>query len=378
MTYRGKEALASGFMALIAGLTASLVIPSSNSLIYIFSSSFGAAIPAVFRKKKKTELGANDSQNFISVVKELERQVIANQEQISTIKQKALVLLDTDSQQPKQASQKIPSPIKKSAVLETLAVPRKIKKPIKQKIKLPASNIETWFEDKGITLLLNHAGEYRNKRLEQASALIAENYSLIQTFYTAIRRVDLRYQSIEIDLQEESEESLRATKKVFSFLLDNFFLKGSFSDSEKKIRLNTVIEKSANNLFAGTWLKMFIYRATCDFLDNKNIPYASIWDPTTPKGEKKAHLDMLFWVQDNLLWIPCKSTKSDTGTLENHVDLMKLINCPSNRQILVLAEPSLASTVEKPEVKEVLDTLPIAGTENFLAVLSDLLRQKYQ
>lgn len=114
-----------------------------------------------------------------------------------------------------------------------------------------------------------------------------------------------------------------------------FLQKYQYNKNSKTIY--AAIQKNGNvtNFFTGDWFERFVYLKACALLDQEGFTYSSVVNAKVSlPNEDDFELDMVFLVNEQALWIECK-TGNIGERINKYAELRRVFGLPQQRALIV-------------------------------------------
>jgi hypothetical protein len=233
-----------------------------------------------------------------------------------------------------------------------------------------------WLTARGITVKNYREQSAVDAVFDQLAMFLGERFKNLSRIYESIKRSLSQGGSVTLNLSSSSQSEIAESTQFCTMLYSYAFLSSYHYNKPTKTiyaapqRVGKVI-----NFFTGGWFERYIYLKIFSFLVQNRLEFTCLLNPqiTFPNGDD-FELDVLFLVNNQPLWLECK-----TGEYQTHVakysNARKVLGIPKQRAVLVVLDIS-------EDISENLTSLydiTVANENNFTkAVLAAVGLSQYQ
>ncbi|WP_299756755.1 hypothetical protein [uncultured Chloroflexus sp.] len=195
-----------------------------------------------------------------------------------------------------------------------------------------------WLTAKGITVR-----NYREQRaddavFDQLALFLGERFATLSRIHERIRRSLSTGNGFTLNLASQSKEEIADSTQFCDMMHSYAFLSSyKYNKLTKTIYATPQRVGKVINFFTGGWFERYIYLKIRSLLSQHGLPFTCVINPkiTFPNGDD-FELDLFFLVENQPLWIECK-TGDYQGYIAKYADMRKkLLSIPASRAILVI------------------------------------------
>ena len=222
---------------------------------------------------------------------------------------------------------------------------------------LEAQNLETTSQNKPVVSvdsednleLLSYL-EAKNIRVEEhrvpqeidvssdrLAFFMGSRYSSIKNFYKAIKRNLSTGKKFSFRLAECSQQDIANCTQLGDMLYRSSFLSHyRYLKTEKIITASSQIRGDMINFLTGEWFERYVYQEVSRLLSDKSLKYQDLINAKIRFANGDSfELDLLFFVNQELLWIECKTKSDISDALTRYAKHKKILSIPENRAFVV-------------------------------------------
>jgi hypothetical protein len=349
--------LLAGGITLCCGLTASFLSPSSQVIAALAGSTLGATGVTIIRKQQDQKLKHLLTNQLKSHVSSTNSDIAALTSQINQSKTEAKAANKVDDSclsnqinfQPIDASNKVAdTPSKNAADLIAVLQTHNIK-------------IEGYKESLPI-----------DEILDKIAVTIGEKYPILEPLHHQIIRSLQTGKKFSFSLANSSQAIINTCTQFCQNLHSKSLLESYYYDKRQKVIYATpqLGNHEISYFLSGGWFERFVYHQVASFLDAQEIKYQSLRNAhISLKNQDKLELDLLFLVNQKLIWIECKAGQQSSSYLKSYSRRRKALFIPKEKALLVSLKLSDAQT----ESWTKLWDITVANGNNFLESISQAL-----
>lgn len=192
------------------------------------------------------------------------------------------------------------------------------------------NSVISWLEKQNIKIEKQRVQVAHDALLDELAIYLGTHYSILNSLYRRIKRSFVKGESFSWNLQKANQQEIKISTAFCKKLHQaTFFAKYFYNNQDRCMRMTPQTDKPEMLSFvSGEWLERFVYRQICELiLNKKGINPSSLINPELifDNGDK-FELDILFMIEDQPLWIECKTGKyqDSLATYQKHRQKMSL------------------------------------------------------
>ena len=198
-------------------------------------------------------------------------------------------------------------------------------------------SVFNWLYNRGITVKNYKQQQTADEIFDKLATFLGERFDSLERLHDQIRRNLSTGGNFTVNLSSSSQEEIANSTQLCTWLYKYAFLSSYKYNSYSKTiyaapqRIGKVI-----NFFTGGWFERFVFLKVNSLLSQNNLEYVYLLNPqiSLSNGDD-FELDLLFLVEDEPLWIECK-----TGNYQSYVtkyaEIRLTLGIPEERSILVI------------------------------------------
>lgn len=388
-----------GAMTLIVGATVSLVIPSGGSGIALAGGTVGAIAAAFLSKRQETQAKAEILQEvrrvakavdeiesqishssdlttlatFKDQIQQLQDQIIISQQsqQITSDNLTQLQQLVTNLSETNQRSALVNLPPYKTTPKPphfTLNSPKLEPAPLPPQ-PLQISGLLAWLNQRHVQVTTYRQPTEVDIVFDRLAMFLGERYGSLAPLLKKIK-VSLQTGSrFRLSLSDRTQTDITNCTQFCRMLKDDSFLAYYYYSPLDKV-IQAAPQRTFTNFFNGDWFERFVHRKVCDLLTANGISYQCLINPDVVLANtNKFGLDLLFLMEQEPLWIECKTGQDYTAFLEKYSNHRKALGVAKERSFLVILDISESQTIDLTNLWDIT----VVNWDNFLWQISQHL-----
>ncbi|MBS0015929.1 MAG: hypothetical protein KFF72_06135, partial [Arthrospira sp. SH-MAG29] len=203
-----------------------------------------------------------------------------------------------------------------------------------------------WLQQLEITVNSSNQLSSSDDVLNQLADIIGNNYRDLSRLHQAIVKSIVSKSPFHLNLSNSSQEEISQSTQLCNRLSRLSFLSTyHYNKSSKTISGKVDPQGPIINFFNGMWFERFIYLKITNFFNEYNLSYQCLINPKLEFANGNVfELDFLFWVNQQVLWVECKSGKNynhNISTYEAHRNSLEL---PKKSSMMVLLQADTQQT----------------------------------
>ena len=223
-----------------------------------------------------------------------------------------------------------------------------------------------WLRDKGITVKNYREQSTADVVFDQLAAFLGERFKNLSRVHECIRRSLSTGSSFTLNLSSGSQTEIADSTQFCTMLYSYAFLSSyKYNKLTKTIYATPQRVGKVINFFTGGWFERYIYLRILSLLSQNKLEFTCLLNPqiTFSNGDD-FELDLLFLVDNQPLWVECK-TGDYQAYIAKYSDARKLLGIPKPRAILVILDISDDLTTHLTSLYDIT----AANENNFLKVV---------
>jgi hypothetical protein len=358
-----------GVITLFCGATASILSPANGAIAALTGSSLGAAGATILRKRKDNQFQEEISQKIrYTLSAEVKHSISLVNQEIQTLKGE---LDQVKSQLISSNATSVIKPKKKPILhSKTEYIYDKItNNPIDT---TDNTKIINWLNTHNLQVDKYHQPVPLDDVFDRIACTIGEQYAILAPLYHQIIRSLRNKGKFSFSLAKSSQEEIAICTQFCQTLLQNSLLADYFYDKQQKLISATPQTGNAdiNSFLNGGWFERFIYHKVAKFLTAHQLDYQCLRNPQVIlRNRDSFELDLLFLVNNKLIWIECKSGQQSSSCLGIYSARRKALTVSKNRAFIVGLKLSDAQTESWTNIWDIT----VANCNNLLNHISKAL-----
>jgi len=172
---------------------------------------------------------------------------------------------------------------------------------------------------RGVTIESIREKDAADEVFNQLAMQLGKKYQQLSFFYTNLRRYlnnPSRRGYFNLSLDGRDQQEIATTTSFCNNLLKYAIVqKYHFDRKTKMLYLSPQMTGDIPSFFTGYWFERYVFKQVCNLLDADGMNYTALANVKVGfSGGDSFELDMLFLVENELLWVECK-----TGSFEEYI-----------------------------------------------------------
>ena len=231
-----------------------------------------------------------------------------------------------------------------------------------------------WLIAKGITVKNYREQSTVDMVFDQLATFLGERFKNLSRVHECIRRSLSTGSSFKLNLSSASQAEI-ADSTQFCTMLHSYAFLSSYKYNKYTKTIYAIPQRVGKviNFFNGGWFERYIYLRILSLLSQNRLEFTCLLNPqiTFSNGDD-FELDLLFLVDNQPLWVECK-TGDYQAYIAKYSNARKLLGIPKPRAILViLGIPDDLTT----HLTNLYD-ITVANENNFLKVVCTAVGLRY-
>ena len=339
---RNQYSLRIGFCSYIAGALIYFIFPNAQPLIFISASAAGAMAGTFITKSKQAN-------QFNQILTEWKPDVLNLKRKIIQILNIIIVFFR------RQSSSRAAKIDRKNAIrrqLEFELTPQDLPK-----------NIE-WMRIRGFVVESYQESQDTDPIYDRISLSLGKYYDVLKPLHRKIKIHQQDGKEIYFTVAQKSPDEISRLTNFCTFLYNNSFLDNyRYFSSKKLIKATTQSNPNMINFFTGGWFERYVFYQVNELLVNSGIKFTFL---KSSRGKhatgQNFELDLIFFINNQPLWIECKSGQNYNSYLQKYSDYRKLLQIPKQRAFLIVTDLSKEQTVKYTK----LWNITVVNIDNFV------------
>jgi gas vesicle protein len=346
--------LLAGAITLCCGVTASFFSPSSKVMGALAGGAVGSVGVTILKKRHDQELKDIVKNELKSHVSLLNHDIAALTGEINQLKTQV------------KAAAKLPI----TASLESNV--------INDDVKTTSDNVADL-----IALLHTHQVKVESYKrslpidelLDNLAVTLGKEYASLEPLHQQIIRSLQTGRKLSFSLANSSQAMINICTQFCQNLHGKSLLESYHYDKKQKVIYATpqTGNPEITQFLTGGWFERFVYQKVANLLKSQGIKFQSLRNVhISLKNQDKFELDLLFLVNQQLIWIECKAGQQSSSYLKSYCDRKKFLVIPKERALLVSLKLSDAQTASWTKLWDIT----VANSNNFLDSINHALNAK--
>lgn len=236
------------------------------------------------------------------------------------------------------------------------------------------SLIINWLLSRSIEVISYREPDEAEHIYDELTLCLGDNFSNLSSLYDKIKQSLSNGETFTLNLSSSSQQEIADNTKFAKKLVDYAFLISKYKDDNPYIKEKKIItaapQRSGNviNFFTGGWFERYVFLKISFFLKKQGLKYSYLRNPKIRlANEDQFELDLLFMVEDQPLWLECK-----TGDYQSHIAKYSEFN---KKHLKILKERSFLVILDISDKLSddltVLHNITVANIDNFLNKISE-------
>ncbi len=208
-----------------------------------------------------------------------------------------------------------------------------------QELNSPTGKIITWLKQKNIIVEKYYTSSTNDEVLNHVAQVLGKYYNRLANLHKAIKTSSSSKSEFILNLADcESQVIVNGCNQFCKLLVKAGLLSDYHYDSSQKIIKGKLKFNypGIGGFFDGRWFERYIFQEISEALHKQSIEYQSLRNARLkfPGGER-VETDLLFLVNDNLLWIECKAGRGYAQYIPKYSQYKKVFGIDKDRTFLV-------------------------------------------
>lgn len=175
---------------------------------------------------------------------------------------------------------------------------------------------------------------------DDLAVYLGDRYTALASLYKQMKRDVSSGRQFRFSLKDKSQEDINLCTQ-FCQKLSGLSLLSSYrySKSEKLIQATLQSRADVIRFFHGQWFERFVCRKVTQLLAQRRLDYECLMNPKVVfQNGDRFELDLLFLVNNEPLWIECKTGKNYDAFLERYSNHQKVLGIPKSHSLFVILD----------------------------------------
>lgn len=194
-----------------------------------------------------------------------------------------------------------------------------------------------WLADRGITVKDSREQHAADPVFDKLALLLGTRFKTLASLHEVIRRNLSKGTSFTLNLSSKSQDEITDTTQFCTLLNDYAFISSyRYTSSTKTINATPQRTGQVINFFTGGWFERYIYQRVFSLLKEQRKQLTYLLNPriTFSTGDD-FELDLFFLVEDEPLWVECK-TGEYQAYISKYSSVRRLLSVPKSSSILII------------------------------------------
>ncbi len=368
-----------GAITLVVGATVSLVMPSGGSGLALAGGTVGAIAATVLSRRQdqqaKTEI-LQELRRLAKTVDELQSQ-ITHAPDLDSL-QASFKQLQAQVELACQSSQVTTETITElRQVFENLSplATKRLSRPRSTTSQLThgegTGNLDVlqWLAKRHVQVIGHRQPGDADQVYDRLALYLGERYPSLSTL---LKKIKISLQTggrFRLNLLDKPQVDVANCTQFCRMLKDDSFLSYYYYSPADKL-IQAAPQRNFTNFFNGDWFERFVYLKVCSLLKANGLQYQCLVNPDIILANtNKFGLDLFFLIDQQPLWLECKTGQDYTAFLERYASHRKAIGIPKERAFVVILDITEAQTIDLTNLWD----LTVVNRDNFLEVISQNL-----
>ncbi|MGI0498384.1 hypothetical protein [Limnospira platensis] len=208
------------------------------------------------------------------------------------------------------------------------------------------TQLTNWLQQLEIKVNSSNQPSASDDVLNQLADIIGNNYQDLSRLHQAIVQSICSKSPFHLNLSNSSQAEISQSTQLCNRLSRLSFLSTyHYNKSSKTISGKVDPQGPIINFFNGMWFERFIYRKITNFFNEYNLSYQCLINPKLEFANGNVfELDFLFWVNQQVLWVECKSGKNYNPTISIYEAHRNYLELPKESSMMVLLQADTQQT----------------------------------
>lgn len=319
---QNQYSLRIGFFSYISGTLIYFLFPDNHPLIFIFATTIGAIIGTIITPFYFNSQVQTSNQSNLSILK---RHVL------SKLNNLVMYLIRKSSSRTAKIDRK--NAIRRE--LEFELTPQDLPK-----------NIE-WMRVRGFVVESYQESQDTDPIYDRISLSLGKYYDVLKPLHRQIKIHQQDGKEIYFTVAQRPPDEISRLTNFCTLLYNNSFLDNyRYISSRRLIKATTQSNPNMINFFTGGWFERYVFYQVNELLVNRGIKFTFL---KSSRGQHVSghnfELDLIFFINNQPLWIECKSGQNYNSYLQKYSDYRDLLQIPKQRAFLIVADLSQEQAV---------------------------------
>ncbi len=239
---------------------------------------------------------------------------------------------------------------------------------LKELNSVPAIN---WLEKQEIEVKKYYQPEESDHIFNEISLFLGDKYNLIQPVYEQLKRNIPKGTSFQVHLASKTEMEISIATQFCTKLSNYAFLNTyNYNNATKIIYASPPQQGRLINFLNGGWFEKYIFQKIISLLQENNLKFSCVVNPQISLSNgNNFELDILFLINDNPLWLECK-TGDYQAYIVKYSDFKKHLSIGKENSCLIILGLPTHLTQKLTQLYEIT----VLNENNFLDYIELLLK----
>ncbi len=222
----------------------------------------------------------------------------------------------------------------------------KIPSPEPVKTNQEPTELINWLEKLEIKVNSSNQPSASDDVLNQLADIIGNNYQNLSQLHQAIVQSICSRSPFHLNLSNSSQPEISQSTQLCNKLSRLSFLSTyHYNKNTRTISGQVDPQGQIINFFNGIWFERFIYHKITNLFNEYNLSYQCLINPKLEFANGNVfELDFLFWVNQQVLWVECKSGKNYNPTISTYENHRNSLELPKESSMMVLLQADTQQT----------------------------------
>ncbi|BBD60626.1 hypothetical protein NIES2109_34250 [Nostoc sp. HK-01] len=358
--------LLAGAITLCCGVTASLLLPASGIRAALVGSTVGAAGVTILRKRQEQNVKQIVETHLESYLGVINGEVITLKNQFQQLQGQVKAPAQIQIAQP----QIKPQPVIK-AKISSQSSSQSSHADNTQSTNV--ADLIAWLNTRNVKVESAHEFLPIDDLFDNLAVILGEDYTILEPLHYQIIKSLQTGRKFSFNLANSSQKSVSLCTQFCQNLHNQSLLDSYYYDKKQKvIHAAPQIGKAEITQFLnGGWFERFVYKKVAKLLAAQGLQYQYLRNPQIvfPNGDK-FELDLLFLVNNELIWIECKSGQQSSSALKSYCERRRTLAVPKEKAFLVGLKLSDVQTASWTELWDIT----VTNSNDFLKRIRSAVR----
>lgn len=222
----------------------------------------------------------------------------------------------------------------------------KIPSPEPVKTNQEPTELINWLEQLEIKVNSSNQPSDSDDVLNQLADIIGNNYQNLSQLHQAIVQSICSRTPFHLNLSNGTHSEISQSTQLCNKLSRLSFLSTyHYNKNTRTISGQVDPQGQIINFFNGIWFERFIYHKITNLFNEYNLSYQCLINPKLEFANGNVfELDFLFWVNQQVLWVECKSGKNYNPTISTYENHRNSLELPKESSMMVLLQADTQQT----------------------------------